>query len=46
MLAVLEEQLLSQERELDSMKGAIIMWEDGLAASECAFGRACMEHDA
>jgi hypothetical protein len=41
----LKEQLLTQE-ELDSREGAITAWEDGLAASECALRRACMERDA
>jgi hypothetical protein len=34
----LQEQLLAQEVELDSREGTIIMWEDGLAASEHALG--------
>jgi hypothetical protein len=40
----LQEQLLTRERFLDSRKGAISMWKDGLAASEHTLGRACMEH--
>jgi hypothetical protein len=28
----LEEQLLAQERELESREGAIVMWEEGLVA--------------
>jgi hypothetical protein len=28
----LQEQLLAQDRELDSREGAIIVWEEGLAA--------------
>jgi hypothetical protein len=39
-------QLLAQERKLDSREGAIVAWEDGLAAFERALGRACMERDA
>jgi hypothetical protein len=35
----LQEQLLAQERELDSRKGAIIAWEDGMTAFERAPGR-------
>jgi xanthosine utilization system XapX-like protein len=41
-----QEQLLAQERELDSREGVIATWEDGLATSEHALGRACMERDA
>jgi hypothetical protein len=36
-------QLLSQEKALDNREGVIIAWEDGLAASEHALGRVCME---
>jgi hypothetical protein len=43
--AELQGQLLAQERELDSREGAIIMWEDGLAAFECALGEVHTEHD-
>jgi hypothetical protein len=39
-------QLLAWERELDSREGAISVWEDGLVASECTLGRACVDHDA
>jgi hypothetical protein len=42
----LQEPHLAQQRELDSMEGAIIALEDGLAASECALGPVCMECDA
>jgi hypothetical protein len=41
-----QEQLLAQERELDSREGVIATWEDRLATSEHALGRACMERDA
>jgi hypothetical protein len=40
------EQLLAQEKELDSREGAITTWEDGLVAFACALGDACMECDA
>jgi hypothetical protein len=46
MVDKLWEQLLTQQRELDSREGIIAVWEDGLAASEHALGRACVEHDA
>jgi hypothetical protein len=39
------EELQSRERELDSRKGTIITWEDGLTVSKHALGRVCMEHD-
>jgi hypothetical protein len=39
----LKEQLLAQEGEMNSRKGAIIVWEVGLAPSEHTLGRACME---
>jgi hypothetical protein len=45
VLDELQEQLLTRERELYSREGAIIAWENGLVASECTLGRACMEHD-
>jgi hypothetical protein len=44
-LAVLDElqvQLPARGRELDSREGTIIVWEDGLVASEWALNRACM----
>jgi hypothetical protein len=41
----LREQLLAQERELESREGAIAGWEDGLAAFEHALGRVHREHD-
>jgi hypothetical protein len=31
--------------ELDNREGTIVLWEDGLAASEHALGRSCMERD-
>jgi hypothetical protein len=37
---------MERERELDSREGAIVRWEDGLAAFEHALGMACMERDA
>jgi hypothetical protein len=40
------EQLLAQEKELDSREGAITTWEDGLVAFACALGDARMECDA
>jgi hypothetical protein len=46
--AVLDElwvQLLARERELDSREGTIVAGEDGLVASECTLGRACMERN-
>jgi hypothetical protein len=45
MVEELQEHLLTQERELDSKEGTIVMWEDGLAAFERALGRACMERN-
>jgi hypothetical protein len=42
----LQEQLLVQERELDSREGVVPVWEDALAAFEHALERVCMEHDA
>jgi hypothetical protein len=45
MSVVVEELLLTRERELDSWEGTVIAREDGLLASECALGRVCMEHD-
>jgi hypothetical protein len=41
----LQVQLLAWERELDSRDGVIIASEDGLATSESAFTRACLERD-
>jgi hypothetical protein len=35
--------LLARERELDRREGTIVAWEDGLAFSMHALGRACME---
>jgi hypothetical protein len=46
MLDELWVQLLARERELDSREGTIVAGEDGLVASECTLGRACMEHNA
>jgi hypothetical protein len=44
VLAVeLQEQLFAWERELDTRKGALMAQEDGLAASKCTLGRACMK---
>jgi hypothetical protein len=39
----LQEQPPAQEGEMNSRKGAIIVWEVGLAPSEHTLGRACME---
>jgi hypothetical protein len=41
----LQEQLLAQERELDSRGGVITVWEDGLAVFEYALGKLCTERD-
>jgi hypothetical protein len=41
----LQGQLLAWERELDSQEHILMAREDGLAASECALGRARMECD-
>jgi hypothetical protein len=30
---------------VDSREGAIVAWEDGLAASECALERVCMKRN-
>jgi hypothetical protein len=46
MVIELQEQLLVQERELGSRENALIAWEDDLAATERALGRARMECDA
>jgi hypothetical protein len=45
VVAELQEQLLTWERQLDSREGTIAAWVDGLAPSEYAIGRVCMEHD-
>jgi hypothetical protein len=45
VLDKLQEQLLVRVRELDNRQGAIIVWEDGLAASEHALRRVCVERD-
>jgi hypothetical protein len=42
----LREQLLAREREVDSREDVIAAWEDGLAASKHALGKACMDRDA
>jgi hypothetical protein len=42
----LQVRLLARERELDYREGTIVMWEEWMAAFECALGRACMERDA
>jgi hypothetical protein len=42
----LQEQLLAQERELDSREGAIIVCEEGLAAFARMLGEVHVEHDA
>jgi hypothetical protein len=39
------EQLLPRERELESREGAILAWQDGLAAFECTLRMVCMECD-
>jgi hypothetical protein len=43
--AELQEQLLARERELDSRKGTIAVWKDGLVAFEHTLGRVCIERD-
>jgi hypothetical protein len=42
----LQVQLLARERELDSKKGAIMAWEDGLVAFEHTLGKVCKACDA
>jgi hypothetical protein len=42
----LQAQLLARERELDSREGAIITWEEGLAALARALWEACVNHNA
>jgi hypothetical protein len=42
----LQGQLRAQERELDSREGAMVKWEEGLAAFMCALGEGHVEHDA
>jgi hypothetical protein len=46
VIVELQEQLLAQERELDSREGTIIAWEESLMAFACALGEASAEHDA
>jgi hypothetical protein len=46
VIAELQEQLLSQERVLDSREGAVIAWEESLTALACALGEASTERDA
>jgi hypothetical protein len=41
----LQGQLLAQERELDSREGAIVTWEEGLAAFARVLGEVRMECD-
>jgi hypothetical protein len=45
LLHELQKQLLARDRNLDNRKGAIIVRGDGLAAYECALGRARRECD-
>jgi hypothetical protein len=42
----LQVQLLARERELDSKKGAIMEWEDGLVAFEHTLGKVRKARDA
>jgi hypothetical protein len=42
----LQEQLLALERDLDYRQGAIIVWEEGLAAFANALRELHTEHDA
>jgi hypothetical protein len=46
MVSVLQEQLLTRERELNSQENGLMSLEDNLVAIECALGRVCMECDA
>jgi hypothetical protein len=46
MVSVLQEQLLTRERELNSQENGLMSLEDDLVAIECALGRVCMECDA
>jgi hypothetical protein len=39
VIVELQEQLLAQERELDSREGTIVTWEEGLIAFTRALGR-------
>jgi hypothetical protein len=41
VIVELEEQLIAQEREMDSQEDAIVMWEEGLVALACARGGEC-----
>jgi hypothetical protein len=41
----LQGQLLARERELDSREGAMVMWEEGLAALACTLGEERTECD-
>jgi hypothetical protein len=45
MAVELQKQLLAREREMDNREGVLMAREDGLAAFECALGRARMECD-
>jgi hypothetical protein len=46
MMAIeLQEQLPARERDLDSRECILMVWEDGLAASEHALGKVRMECD-
>jgi hypothetical protein len=42
----LQGQLLARERELDSREGAVVTWEEGLAAFVHTCGEVHVEHDA
>jgi hypothetical protein len=42
----LQEQLFARERKLDSLQGAIIAWEEGLAAFACVLTEVLTERDA
>jgi hypothetical protein len=40
------QRLLLIHEELNNREGAIVTWEDGLAAAQSALGKVCTEHDA
>jgi hypothetical protein len=46
VIAKLQEQLLAQERELDSLEGTVVTWEESLTAFACAHGEPSVECDA
>jgi hypothetical protein len=46
VIAELQDQLLAQERELDSREGTIIMWEESLSTFARVLREACTGRDA